>query len=125
MDNEPTDTADATAALLSISHIPTPPAEVRHSMSLMPSPLKSPVPAMAQTLTGSAPKASADLTVPSLFISQTAIPPPPVSRQRMSDTPSPLKSPVPAICQTVGNEPTPTTDLTVAPFMNHSPTPPA
>src|ERR1700733_906256 len=67
----------------------------RHRMSLMPSPLKSPVAATDQT--------ADKLPMPELFgfkivvpfISQITMSPEP-SRNRMSLLPSPLKSPVPA-----------------------------
>src|SRR5262249_58507846 len=79
-----------------------------NTMSLTPSPLKSPVPAMLQLPTGSDPNPLADFSVPLLFISQTPTPPTVVLYQRMSDMPSPSKSPVPATVQSIGHEPIPT-----------------
>src|SRR5215470_11543296 len=79
----------------------------RHRMSHLPSPLKSPVPTMDQ-LVGTLPTPAVlgfKTVVP--FISQIAILPLVVSRQRMSHLPSPLKSPVPTMDQLAGTFPTP------------------
>src|SRR5258708_17256791 len=78
----------------------------RHRISLLPSPLKSPVPTIDQVV-GTFPTPAVlgfETVVP--FISQIATLPL-VSRQRMSHLPSPLKSPVPTIDQVVGTFPTP------------------
>src|SRR5450631_2175456 len=85
-----------------ISQITTLPLVSRQRMSLLPSPLKSPVPTMDQTVgtfpTNEGPPGFKTL-VP--FISQITTSPP-VSLHRMSLLPSPLKSPVPTMDQTVG-----------------------
>src|SRR5262249_33912887 len=78
-------------------------------MSLTPSPSKSPVAVIVQSAIGNEPRPIADLIVPLLFISHSAIPPA-FSRQRMSRTLSLLRSPVPAICQLMGTLPTVTDD---------------
>src|SRR5215831_15267628 len=101
----PTPSAELTIPLLFMNQIPTPLPLAERRMSLMPSPLKSPVPAMLQVPTGSVASPLADLIVPLLFISQTATAPL-VWYQRMSHTPSPLKSPVPATVQSLGSPPT-------------------
>jgi hypothetical protein len=56
----------------------------------MPSPLKSPVPAMSQLVVGF-PSPIADVTAPPVLISHSAMLPS-VLRNRMSCTPSPLRS---------------------------------
>ena len=75
----------------------------RHRMSLLPSPLKSPVPTMFQ-VGGTLPTRPPDEMV-APFISHTATLPL-LSRQRMSPMPSPLKSPTPTTDQVVGMLPT-------------------
>src|SRR2546425_1054760 len=73
-----------------INHSATSPVVVlRHRMSALPSPLKSPGPAIDQ-LAGTLPKPPpCEIEAP--FISHTAVSPP-VCRQAMSLLPSPLKS---------------------------------
>src|SRR5262245_51307041 len=92
-----------------MNQIATPLPVLVSRMSLMPSRLKSPVPAMLQPA-GSEPTATADFTVPLVFISHAAIPLLVLFNQRMSHTPSPSKSPVPATVQSFGSEPTPTAE---------------
>src|SRR5258707_10488823 len=78
----------------------------RHRMSLLPSPLKSPVPTTDQVV-GTFPTPAVlgfKTVVP--FISQIATLPL-VSRQSMSHLPSPLKSPGPTTDQVVGPFPPP------------------
>src|ERR1035441_9852504 len=84
-----------------ISHIHTVPSELRQRISLLPSPLKSPVSKIDQ-LVGKTPKLEAEYCVP--FISHIPTVPSEL-RQRMSVLPSPLKSPVPTIVQLVGKIP--------------------
>src|SRR5262249_36847369 len=73
---------------------------------------------------GNEPTPSADITVPP-FINHTPTPPTEL-RQRMSEVPSPLKSPVWEIVQSLSKEPTPTADITVPwLFISHATTPPA
>ena len=73
----------------------------RHRMSALPSPLKSPVPAMCQsvaTLRRSCAVAGERRRWPGQSQSVTV---PSSARHRMSALPSPLKSPVPTMCQLV------------------------
>src|SRR5258707_5616622 len=91
----------------------------RHRISLLPSPLKSPVPTTDQVV-GTFPTPAVlgfKMVVP--CISQIATLPL-VSRQRMSHLPSPLKSPVPTMDQVVGTFPTPAVlgFKTVVPFIS-------
>ena len=87
-----------------INQIDTSPAVLRHRMSLLPSPLKSPVSAIVQ-LVGTLPRCRPETTcVP--FINQIATSPLAL-RHRMSVLPSPLKSPVPTMVQLVGTLPRP------------------
>src|SRR5262245_13527744 len=86
-----------------------PPRAALSRMSLMRSPLKSPVPARLQPA-GNAPTGTAPFIVPLAFISHAAMPLLVLLNQRMSQTPSPSKSPVPATVQSIGNEPTPTAE---------------
>src|SRR5271157_1538508 len=88
----------------------------RQRMSLMPSPLKSPIPATVHSLGEALPIAPDDMTV-APFISQTARLPL-LSSQRMSPMPSPLKSPVPTTDQLVGMLPTLADEATADPFIN-------
>src|SRR5262249_61700558 len=70
----PTPRAEAIPPLLFMNQIPSePPASSK--MSLMPLPSKSPVPAMVQTAGFKVGSPTADLIVPLLFISHTAIAP--------------------------------------------------
>src|SRR5450631_3846628 len=110
-----------------ISQITTSPLVSRHRMSLLPSPLKSPIPTMDQTVgafpTNEGPPGFKTL-VPCISQLTTS---PLVSRQRMSLLPSPLKSPVPTIDQTVGAFPTnegPPGFKTVVPFISQITTSP-
>src|ERR1700691_381187 len=90
-----------------ISQIATVPLLLlRHRMSAMPSPLKSPTPTTDQ-LVGTLPRPELlgfKIVVP--FISQIDKSPV-VSRHRMSAMPSPLKSPTPTTDQLVGTLPRP------------------
>src|SRR5262249_11782036 len=111
----PTPCAEATCPLAFMNQIPTPLPVTESRMSLMPSPSKSPVPAMLQVPTGSVPSPLADLIVPLLFSSHTATAPL-VWYQRMSPMPSPSKSPVPAMVHWMASEPTPSAPST-SPFL--------
>src|SRR5260370_21753934 len=83
-----------------------PPLVSRHRTSLLPSPLKSPDPAILKlVLTFPTPAALGFKTVVP-FISQIATLPL-VSRHTMSHLPSPLKSPLPTTDQAVTTFPTP------------------
>src|SRR5258708_40185586 len=82
-----------------ISQIATLPLVSIQRMSHLPSPLKSPVPTIDQTVDTLPTSADCRTCVP--FINHTATLPL-VSRQRMSHMPSPLKSPVPTMDQVVG-----------------------
>src|SRR5215831_18588777 len=91
----------------------------RHRTSLLPSPLKSPVPTIDQVV-GTFPTAAVlgfKTVVPFTFQIATL---PLVSLQRMSHLPSPLKSPVPTIDQVAGTFPTPAVlgFKTVVPFIS-------
>src|SRR5258708_13263703 len=95
----------------------------RHRISLLPSPLKSPVPTTDQVV-GTFPTPAVlgfKMVVP--FISQIARLPL-VSRQRMSHLPSPLKSPLPTMDQLVCTFPPPSVlGLTkLLPFISLLPT---
>ena len=85
-----------------MSQIATTPASLRHTMSLMPSPLKSPVPSICQ-FSGTLPSELAWRSTPS-FMAQIAVLPASLRHNR-SLLPSPLKSPVPAMVQLVGTVP--------------------
>src|SRR6516162_561154 len=74
-----------------ISHIATPPLVLRKRMSAKPSASKSRCPTMDQSV-GRSPTPSEERTVPSFVISDMATPPLILLRQRMSLTPSLLKS---------------------------------
>src|SRR6266849_4221522 len=103
-----------------MNQIATLPLVARHRTSLLPSPLKSPVPTIDQVVgTFPIPAVLGFKTVVP-FISQIARLPLVVSRQRMSHLPSPLKSPVPTIDQVVGTFPTPAVlgFKTVVPFIS-------
>src|ERR1700722_16319884 len=76
---------------------------------------------IAQTL-GTLPRPAVEVTVEPF---KNQIPTLPlVSRHRMSDMPSPLKSPVSATLQALGTLPRPAIAEIVEPFMNQIPTPP-
>src|SRR6266436_4212585 len=98
-----------------MNQIPTPPLVCCQRMSLSPSPLKSPTPAIDQPA-GAVPTPAGVTCAP--FMNQIATLPL-VSCQRMSPLPSPLKSPVPATDQTAGTFPTPADWVTCAPLRNH------
>ena len=85
-----------------INHIATAPEMCRHRISLLPSPLKSPVPAICQSFPGVPTKALDWMLKP--FINHIATAPE-MCRHRISLLPSPLKSPVPAICQSLSAVP--------------------
>src|SRR5579862_7277676 len=88
------------------NQIATSPALSCHRISVMPSPLKSPLPAIDHLL-GSALPTPQDWVGVAPFISHSATLPL-LSCQRMSPLPSPLKSPVPAIDHLLGSAlPTP------------------
>src|SRR5471030_1936731 len=87
-------------------------------MSLLPSPLKSPVSTIDQAV-GTVPTDTPEATVPFLFNSHIATLPL-LSRQRMSVLPSPFKSPAPTIDQLVGTFPSDTAEETVPPFIFQS-----
>src|SRR5258707_34993 len=96
-----------------------PPVVSRHRTSLLPSPLKSPAPAILKLVATFPTPAVLGFKTVVPFISQIAMLPP-VSRQRMSLLPSPLKSPVPTMDQVVGTFPTPAVlgFKTVVPFIS-------
>src|SRR6266853_693608 len=87
-------------------------------MSLLPSPLKSPVSLIDHRGNGAEPTPAAWVTC-APFISQIATVPPLVSCQRMSLLLSPLKSAVPATDHAAGTLPTPANCVTCVPFKNH------
>src|SRR5258707_1323690 len=91
----------------------------RHRTSLLPSPLKSPDPAILKLVATFPTPAALGFKTVVPFISQIAMLPL-VSRQRMSLLPSPLKSPVPAMDQVVATFPTPAAlgFKTVVPFIS-------
>src|SRR5215470_17944294 len=103
-----------------MNQIATLPLLSRQRMSLLPSPLKSPVSTIDQ-LVGAEPTAAACMTC-APFISQIAAASPLLSRHRISLLPSPLKSPVPTIDQLVGAFPTPAAWVTCAPFISQTAT---
>src|SRR5215468_3809079 len=95
----------------------------RHRTSLLPSPLKSPDPAIFKlVVTFPTPAVSGFKTVVPL-ISQIAMLPL-LSRHRTSLLPSPLKSPTPTMDQVVGTFPTPAVlgFNTAVPFISHTAT---
>src|SRR5450830_602125 len=96
-----------------INQIAVLPLVSRQRMSLMPSPLKSPVSTMDQ-LVGTVPTNAPPVGVAPLMNQIATLPL--VSRQRRSLLPSPLKSPVPTMLQLVGTEPTVPPPMVVAPF---------
>src|SRR5215468_6109578 len=71
----PTPWAEAIPPLLFMNQIASPLPPPSQRMSLIPSPSKSPVPATLQAAGSSVPSPTADLIVPLLFISHTAIAP--------------------------------------------------
>src|SRR5260370_16170209 len=83
-----------------------PPLVSRHRTSLLPSPLKSPDPAILKLVVTFPTPAALGFKTVGPIISQIARLPL-MSRQRMSHLPSPLKSPVPATDQVVATFPTP------------------
>src|SRR6266566_9540293 len=101
-----------------MSHIATLPLVSCHRMSALPSPLKSPVPAMDHTVGSTLPTAEDCMTC-AAFMNQIATLPLVVLRHRMSLLPSPSKSRCPTIDHTVGAAPTPR-DWTWAPFIDHT-----
>src|SRR5216683_1892650 len=99
-----------------MNQIPTLPLPSCKRMSLLPSPLKSPVPAIDQPA-GAAPTPAGVTCAP--FMNQ--IPTLPlVSRHSKSALPSPLKSRCPTIDQPAGPAPTPA-GVTCTPFISHTP----
>src|SRR5882762_10382249 len=95
----------------------SPVTRLRHSMSDLPSPSKSPTPATLQLasviVVNTAP---AESVAP--FMSQIAYQPFALLRHTMSDLPSPSKSPTPAILQLRSNPPTGALTVSVPPFMS-------
>src|SRR5258707_362526 len=91
----------------------------RHRTSLLPSPLKSPAPAILKLVVTFPTPAALGFKTVVPFISQIAMLPL-VSRHRMSHLPSPLKSPVPTTDQVVATFPTPAVlgFKTVVPFIS-------
>src|SRR5947209_7868758 len=85
-------------------------------MSLLPSPLKSPVSTIVQGLAAPPGEPPPITDVP--FVSQITACPVLELYQRTSPNPSPLKSPVPAIDQGLAAEPGEPPPITVAPFKN-------
>src|SRR5258708_32555880 len=97
----------------------------RHRTSLLPSPLKSPDPAILKLVATFPTPAVLGFKTVVPFISQIATLPL-VSRHTTSLLPSPLKSPVPTIDHVVGTFPTPAVSgfKTVVPFISpDAPTP--
>src|SRR5436190_2076901 len=94
----PTTAAEAIVVPFMNQIATSPVVVLRHRMSALPSPLKSPMPSIVQAV-GTLPKPPLD-EIDAPFISQTATLPL-LSRHRRSPLPSPLKSPVPAIVQLV------------------------
>src|SRR5215470_14359134 len=89
-----------------ISHIATSPVVVfRQRMSLLPSPLKSPVSTMDQVVATFPTPAALKFKTVVPYISQIATSPVLASRQRMSVEPLPSKSPVPTMTQLSGTTP--------------------
>src|SRR5437667_329815 len=86
----------AVVAVPFICHRPTTPSSLRHRMSLLPSPPKSPVPAICQVLSICRMLVAEAIAVPFICHSPTS---PESLRHRMSLLPSPPKSPVPSTCQ--------------------------
>ena len=80
-----------------ICHSSVPPPLVRHAMSALPSPVKSPTAPTVQPAGALADSGVVAVAV-APFISQRLVTPVVGLRHRMSDLPSPLKSPTPAIC---------------------------
>src|SRR6266849_2775275 len=101
-----------------MNQIATLPLPSCQRMSLLPSPLKSPVSLIDQRGDAAEPTPAAPVTC-APFISQIATSPVLVFCQRMSPLPSPLKSAVPAIDHTAGTVPTPADWVTWTPFKNH------
>src|SRR5260370_374985 len=91
----------------------------RHRTSLLPSPLKSPDPAILKLVVTFPTPALLRFKIVGPFISQLVMLQL-VSRQRMSHLPSPLKSPVPTMDQVVATFPTPAAlgFKTVVPFIS-------
>ena len=85
-------------------------------MSDLPSPSKSPIPAICQSLVTE--PGEPELLMVSPFINQMATSPL-VWRHSMSALPSPLKSPTPAICQSLGTTPSEPPPMVVVPFISH------
>src|SRR6266853_1726969 len=78
----------------------SPVARWRHRMSDLPSPLKSPTPAMLQLGSDTVANIAA-LAIAAPFMSQITFSPVARLRHRISDLPSPLKSPTPAMLQLI------------------------
>src|SRR6266496_1427105 len=92
------------------------PAVFCQRMSDLPSPLKSPEPAMLHDVATN-PKFTVDVRVVP-FMSQITRWPVELFCQRMSDLPSPLKSLEPAMLHDVATNPKFTVDVCVVPFMS-------
>src|SRR5271165_3129827 len=98
-----------------MSQIATFPLLSRQTMSLLPSPSKSPVPTTDQVV-GMLAMVTADTTcVPCMNHKAVS---PLVLLQSMSLVPSPLKSPIPTTDHVVDTLPRPAEDVAFAPFMS-------
>src|ERR1700704_3204264 len=77
----------------------SPVAPLRHTMSDLPSPSRSPTPAIFQLRSATVSNALAPPEIAAPFISQIVLAPVALLCHRMSDLPSPSKSPIPAMLQ--------------------------
>src|SRR5215471_18162229 len=109
--NDAPDTSDVPF----ISHTAGVPSVFCHSMSALPSPLKSPVPSARHAGPGLNPAAAPAVSVVPSRNQMTGVPS--VFCQRRSDLPSPLKSPAERTCQDgPGLAPTPEPATKLVPF---------
>src|SRR6516162_6616749 len=99
-----------------MNQIATAPLVVVQRMSLLPSPLMSPIPATFHVAVGTVPRFPTPMMVPP-FMSHTTRTPL-VCCHRMSPMPSPLKSPVPTTLQLGGMLPRLADERIDVPFMN-------
>src|SRR5579862_6805735 len=95
--------------------------DLRHRMSALPSPLKSPTPAICQSLVTT--PSEAVLVTVSSFISHMSTSPE-VLRHRMSALRLPLNSPIPAICQSRLTVPSEPPETKLVSFISHKSTSP-
>src|SRR2546421_10242 len=124
--------SSGTAATIALEAIATPvinqtamlpSLKPRHRMSDLPSPLKSPTPAMNQSAGTLLTTLVPERAMP--FMNQIATVPS-AARHRMSDLPSPLKSPMPAMSQLNGTPVnTKSEAILVASFISHTATEPS